>query len=277
VPSQRLLYLYSIIRINPKTNLGQPEDERGKYAMTNEKSQMVENTNPEIPFQRSRIYELLSFVFEEPADEFLRFLSTREFLVYVKDRMKNLLHAKDIGYKELDKITELVKCSDSDLIISEYEGLASPHRNYFYECNYHAPANAMEEMADIAGFYRAFGVASECERPDYLPAELEFMRLLAIKETRALMDDDATNIEICRSAQREFLDAHLGRWVKGLSIITDCLKFYGLMCRFLNNWIDAECRYLSATPSESFYIANCNFNENDFEFCSKETGEYERI
>lgn len=233
--------------------------------------------NPEVAFQRSTIYELLSHVFVEPADEFLRFVARREFLEHVKYATQNLLHTRSVGLKELEKATELAKYVGVDLIISEFDKLTSPQKNYFYEGNYHAPANAMEEMTDIAGFYRAFGVGSECERPDYLSAELEFMKLLTMKEARALMSYETESAEICLSAQRAFLGSHLGRWVKGLSLLTSHLSFYSHMCKFLNNWIEAECSFLSIKPSECFYINNLNFNENNCDFCAKETGEYEGI
>ena len=71
------------------------------------------------------------------------------------------------------------------------------------------------ELADIAGFYRAFGVevVPGSERPDHISAELEFMHLLAVKEFVADQEDaSAEQAKICRDAQRAFLKDHLGRW-----------------------------------------------------------------
>jgi len=71
------------------------------------------------------------------------------------------------------------------------------------------------EMADVAGFYRAFGVevGGGDERPDHVRAELEFMNLLAVKETIARQEeDDGEHAEICLNASRAFLRDHLGRF-----------------------------------------------------------------
>ena len=73
-----------------------------------------------------------------------------------------------------------------------------------------------QELADIAGFYRAFGFqagGSRHERPDHLAAELEFMYLLALKEAYALENGLVEQAGICQQAQCAFLRDHLGRWV----------------------------------------------------------------
>lgn len=73
-----------------------------------------------------------------------------------------------------------------------------------------------QEMADIAGFYRAFGFnigGKVRERPDHISAELEFMHVLALKEAYAAEKEVVEHIEICIDAQRKFLQEHLGKWV----------------------------------------------------------------
>ena len=73
-----------------------------------------------------------------------------------------------------------------------------------------------QQLADVAGFYRAFGLkiaSSFHERPDHIAAELEFMQVLALKEARALARGERANAGICRRAQARFLKEHLGRWL----------------------------------------------------------------
>jgi DMSO reductase family type II enzyme chaperone len=71
-------------------------------------------------------------------------------------------------------------------------------------------------LADLAAFYRAFGleVAEDAgERHDHICLELEFMCVLAAKEAYALEHQlDADQLAQCRDAQRNFLREHLGRW-----------------------------------------------------------------
>jgi TorA maturation chaperone TorD len=225
--------------------------------------------NPDVSFLRSKVYELLSHAFAEPSDEFLNFIATGEFLVHMKNATENLSYSEEIQFNELENIKEMAKDGNHELIVSEYEGLTSPQKNFFYECNYYAPSNAMEEMADIAGFYKAFGVVPDGERPDYISAELEFMKLLTMKEAKALINNETENAKTCLSAQKKFLDSHLGRWVKALSETTDPLKFYSHLCSLLNKWIDAECRHLSVIPDKNCFFSNSTFNENQSEFCPK--------
>lgn len=72
-----------------------------------------------------------------------------------------------------------------------------------------------QELADIAGFYRAFGFqvgGQQHERPDHLSTELEFMYLLALKEAYAIEYGSPDQAVTCQEAQRHFLRDHLGRW-----------------------------------------------------------------
>lgn len=87
-----------------------------------------------------------------------------------------------------------------------------------YETEYGLPHEyrQSQEMADIAGFYRAFGFnlgGQKRERPDHVAVELEFMHILALKEAYALETGIPEHLEICQAAQGKFLHDHLGRWI----------------------------------------------------------------
>lgn len=71
------------------------------------------------------------------------------------------------------------------------------------------------DLADIAGFYAAYGVrlSEEAhERPDHIGVELEFMHLLTFKEAYALQHHGEARADECRADQRRFFEEHLGRW-----------------------------------------------------------------
>ncbi len=71
-------------------------------------------------------------------------------------------------------------------------------------------------MADVAGFYRAFGFVLSDENPeriDHVTVELEFMRALAYKEAYARVYDGRGKVDICRQAERRFWKEHLGYWL----------------------------------------------------------------
>ncbi|MCB0033176.1 MAG: molecular chaperone TorD family protein [Anaerolineales bacterium] len=113
----------------------------------------------------------------------------------------------------------------SAIIMVPLTELQATHRRTFgtagslsYETEYGLPHEyrQSQEMADIAGFYRAFGFdlgGAVRERPDHVAVELEFMHILALKEAYALETDIPEHVEICADAQGKFLQDHLGRWV----------------------------------------------------------------
>jgi len=74
-------------------------------------------------------------------------------------------------------------------------------------------------LADIAGFYEAFGVTASRDQPervDHIALELEFMAWLLAKEEHALASKDAAaaeHAEICQEAERRFFEEHLAWWV----------------------------------------------------------------
>lgn len=71
-------------------------------------------------------------------------------------------------------------------------------------------------LADVMGFYRAFGVTPENDRGDSISAELEFMHLVTFKEAHAANMDDADNASVCRSARCEFFAEHVTCWSEAL-------------------------------------------------------------
>jgi DMSO reductase family type II enzyme chaperone len=107
----------------------------------------------------------------------------------------------------------------------ELADLQAEHRRVFgltgslcYETEYGLPHEyrQSQEMADIAGFYRAFGFENGGvirERPDYLATELEFMHTLTLKEGYAREATQPEHLEVCIDAQRKFLRDHLACWL----------------------------------------------------------------
>ncbi len=107
-------------------------------------------------------------------------------------------------------------------------------------------------LADIAGFYRAFGLEIAVnERPDHLALELEFMSVLTYKEALALENKLFEQAQICRDAQKKFLEAHLGRWG---GIVADTLarasrlEFYKTLAADMKESIESECALLRVQP-----------------------------
>lgn len=152
------------------------------------------------------------------------------------------------------------------------ESLQADHRRIFgltgsliYETELGLPHEfrQSQELADIAGFYRAFGFqtgAAVRERADHLATELEFMYLLALKEAYALSNSLPEQAEICVDAQLKFLQDHLARWIRPFcrsleSSTGERLGKSGLsspyvtLARLAEAFISAEAARLGAVPA----------------------------
>jgi TorA maturation chaperone TorD len=109
-------------------------------------------------------------------------------------------------------------------LIAEYDrvfGLVPARECPPHETEYHTNADTFfraQQMADVAGFYRAFGLETAHEtpeRPDHVALELEFMAFLLTKRRLALAaggggDDQA---RVCDEAMRAFFVDHVIWWL----------------------------------------------------------------
>ena len=94
-----------------------------------------------------------------------------------------------------------------------------------YETEYHKAEEVFfrsQQMADIAGFYQAFGLApggASRERPDHLAVELEFVAYLLMKQRLANeADRGAEPAATCQRAREVFFRDHLAWWVPSFSV-----------------------------------------------------------
>lgn len=114
------------------------------------------------------------------------------------------------------------------------------------------------QLADITGFYAAFGlevVPEFHERADHVSVECEFMALLSAKEVYAAEHGDNEGGDIVRGAQRAFLEAHLGRWLPALCrriIDGDPAGFYSALARFATSFMTCECARFNVPQGPQF-------------------------
>ncbi|MFQ5890665.1 MAG: molecular chaperone [Gemmatimonadota bacterium] len=126
-----------------------------------------------------------------------------------------------------------------------------------YEAQYGSPHifEQTNTLADLAGFYRAFGLRVReggGERLDHVGIELEFMHFLAFKEAYALECHGPDRAASCREAQQKFVRDHLGTWLDDFAVRlvrqagSGPLRLYG---EVLRAFAAAELVYLAVTPT----------------------------
>ena len=104
-----------------------------------------------------------------------------------------------------------------------------------------------QELADITGFYEAFGLRGNAgihERPDHISVEAEFIYSLLYKMALALREKDSEHAQICQKAYERFIQEHLGAWLPALtyriSKYSDSVLLR-LIADFAYSFLEQEC------------------------------------
>lgn len=110
-----------------------------------------------------------------------------------------------LKYKTFAEAFSYPKVEDLRL---EYDRLFRQSELWLYGAEYKIKNEFQraQDLADINGFYRAFGLETDKDRPDSLPCELEFMHYLIFKELNAQSEEKSF---LCQDAQKKFFREHL--------------------------------------------------------------------
>jgi TorA maturation chaperone TorD len=156
---------------------------------------------------RAALWRLLSLGFAPPSPE---------TLAEVEALAEGVLGIG--GPEEVADLLSALRASSSDDLRAEYQSLfggkvaVAP-----YEGSYEVdPLRQGRQMADIAGFYRAFGAEAQgpaSERPDHLGCELEFLSFLELKRLLESEAGEESEAELVDEVAEAFLRDHAGRWL----------------------------------------------------------------
>lgn len=191
---------------------------------------------------KAYIYRFLSLAFSYPSADLLEELG--EALGDLSLSLKELSIEFDVG--NLKRVIEESKEGLLELQ-GEWNALFStflkaPANETAYEIE--KAARKAWELADIEGFYRAFGVdVKPPVEPDSIVAETEFMSYLLLKRTHLERENLEEGVKVVEDAYRSFFRDHIGRWYR---IFTDLLKenseeeYYRVIGSLLRIFLDTE-------------------------------------
>jgi len=205
----------------------------------------------DLSYCRAAIYSVLALGFQAPTEQILSRLLTPE-------SKASLAQAATLLYPE--QKTDLVASIEALAQAGEGETAALASRYHFlfghtargeitpYETEYGNEAlfQQPQELGDLMGFYRAFGLdmrAGTHERPDHVSCEFEFLMFLALKEAYALEHNDADMRQETCKAEILFLRDHVGRFLPafvGQLQRADRSGFYANLGELCRRFVTAE-------------------------------------
>lgn len=210
-------------------------------------------TQSDLALCRSALWEALALGFRPPTAETVTRLVSPEGAAALADAAAVLdadggtdLAARARGLARPQEVDRQVSLENSfrRLFGHTARGAVPPYETEYGEDSLFLPA---QEMGDLAGFYRAFGLGRRPdarERIDHIGCECEFLLVLARKESYALERDDPVMLEETRRATRLFLRDHLGRWGPAFGLKLgreDRDGFYGALGDLCQAFVGQEC------------------------------------
>lgn len=211
---------------------------------------------------RSFTYRFLAQAYEYPNEEGLAWLSNSANQTVLWRAVKALASPDRLLSHHVADLMVRLAPEQFDAFVSDYVlafGHAARGSCPLNEIEYGDlkadPLFQPHRLADLAAFYRAFGVEvteDATERQDHISIELEFMSVLAAKEAYARGQRfDPEHLSQCREAQKKFLREHLGRWVPAFTrrlASAAAEGALGSLARFTHDVVTADCQRFGVSP-----------------------------
>lgn len=218
--------------------------------------------------EEARAYQLVSLAFMYPDKKWLEAFSN--FLAAKKD-------GSELEHSLREALERNLAEHTLDGIELEYNRLFTAGETVLtpiYETEYDMDTifAKTKELADLNGFYGAFGVQvgedSNNERPDHISIELDFMATLLIKEAYARNEGWDDKAGVCLESRKKFLKDHIGRWGPTFCVVVKHkteVEFYKVVAGLTANLITNDLKELNVKPGfiEPFEKILQNINEQN--------------
>lgn len=198
---------------------------------------------------RSQIYGLLSRILSSPNN------ALNSGIHSDLERVASEYAEFDVLRKSITKILDVITdpTFKQRAIEQEYTKLFVKAEAPPYECSYLPASLISHELADISGFFLAFGLRPHQERQDHIASQLEFMSFLCLKESIARGNGKIEEANICRDAEAKFLRDHLGKWIRiyhRLLSEKTSMPLYPLIVGLVREMVSLDASFLAVAPDE---------------------------
>jgi TorA maturation chaperone TorD len=217
----------------------------------------------DIALCRSALYEVLALGFLPPTPALLSRLFTPEAATALEQAAAVLDAAWQTDLSQYvhrlrpsrgEEPLPVLEAAFRGLFGHTARGPVPPYETEYGEDSLFLP---IQEMSDLGGFLRAFGLRlspAAHERVDHISSECEFLLFLARKEAYALECGELDLQQEVLRATRLFLRDHLGRWAPAFGarlVRAEPEGFYGTLGGLCHTLVSADCARLgvSAGPA----------------------------
>jgi TorA maturation chaperone TorD len=199
------------------------------------------------------MYRVLALAFSYPEGDTLE-----QLVVDLDDLCGHRLTAEQDLLPAAAALLDAARGADVAMLGATYNELFAgevPCSPYETEYEFDAFAKA-RQLADIAGFYRAFGlkvaVDAAAAPADFIATEMDFLSHAALKLAYARAHGWDDRAEVTREAMRTFLEDHAGQWVplfcRTLVGLDDVDSFYGAAACLCDAFVHQEIAFHGARP-----------------------------
>ncbi len=225
----------------------------------------------DVALSRGILYDILALGFRPPSQESLSRLQAREAADVLHDAAASLDGSEGSDSSRgsgsgSSSVAAAAQTLLEEAARADLPSLHASHQFLFghtahgkvppYETEYGVddPFRQSHELADLLGFYRAFGLdmnTGRHERCDHVAAECEFLAFLACKEAHELTGENSCARDEVRNAERLFLRDHAGRFGRAfaLALARDAdHPFYKALGELCGALLLRECEAFGVRP-----------------------------
>lgn len=216
---------------------------------------VVDDSSAEEAFHRSRLYSLVSLALDRPGEEHRRVMDDGVFFEHLSESAA-IYGGPDVRRAAEDVTERFAGVSRHRREWASLFGIEEGVTVSPYELTY-LPGPLMttvRKLADIKGFYRAYGLRiadSERDRGDHVVFQTEYLGHISLREATLRDEGDTEGVHIVTETRKSFIEDHLGRWYWRFTEEVskhDDEGFYASIAALLATILEREIELLDADP-----------------------------